>query len=181
MALVIVGLVFPRLVLFVLALLCCHWSSWGWHCSLLGWIPLVWSSNHCGFLLLCCFMSLSFTTSFSPPYPPPSPSLAPSSPPPSHPHPFGKRRGSWDCTSLLRELRHYWGSPHPSIEGRGSWVSAWVWLAVICGGEGRGGGGRMREDARKSTMMGLMADYWWQIKTLLALIDNIGYDYLCAR
>jgi hypothetical protein len=37
-------------------------------------------------------------------------------------------------------------------------VGAWVWLAAICGGEGGGGDGRMREDERKSTVMALMAD-----------------------
>ena len=96
--------------LLLLALHCCHWSSWGWHCLLLSWIPLVWSSNYHGFPLLRCFVFLYFTTLFSHPPPSPFPFSCPLFPSPSHPHPFGKGRGSWGCNlasegaeTLLRE------------------------------------------------------------------------------
>jgi hypothetical protein len=50
------------------------------------------------------------------------------------------------------------GEPTSLNRGRGSQSGCWVWSRAICGGEGRGGGGRMRENGRKSTVMGLMAD-----------------------
>ena len=46
-------------------------------------------------------------------------------------------------SSLLRELRYCWMSPHPSTEGRGSCPCIWVWLGAKCRGKGKcGGGGR---------------------------------------
>ena len=59
----------------------------------------------------------------------------------------------WAFPSELRGLNL---SPHPSREGRGSLPAGWVLLRANRGGEGEGGGSRMGEDARISTVMGLM-------------------------
>jgi len=40
----------------------------------------------------------------------------------------------------------HWLSPHPSIEGKGLYPGGFVWLGVNDGGEGKGSGGRVREN-----------------------------------
>ena len=58
--------------------------------------------------------------------------------------------------ALVSGLRRLDLSPHPSKKGRGSFPGEWVWLTANRRGEGKGGGGRMGEDARISTVMGLI-------------------------
>ena len=59
-----------------------------------------------------------------------------------HPHLWGKLRG-WDL------------GPHPSIDGKGTVPSFWVWLRANWGGDGGGG---MGENKQTSTVMRLMGD-----------------------
>ena len=56
------------------------------------------------------------------------------------------------ASSLLREQGQYWMSPHPSIEGRGSWPGGEVRLWVNGGGKGDGGGRGRKENEPTSTM-----------------------------
>jgi hypothetical protein len=57
-----------------------------------------------------------------------------------------ERGGAGSAGSVLRILRGWWLSPHPSKEGRGSLPGCCVWLSGSGGGKGGGGGGGMRED-----------------------------------
>ena len=50
--------------------------------------------------------------------------------------------------SLLLMCR--WLSPHPSIGEKGLYPGGFVWLGVNDGGEGKGSGGRVRENVNYS-------------------------------
>ena len=172
-ALVIVGLVLPALVLLVLALHHCCWLSWGGIAC--HWVGFPW------FGPLTIMVSLFFAASCPSTSPPCFPIL------PHHlslsltPHfpllcthiPLERGGAAEAATLLLRELRHYWGSPHPSIEGRGSQVGSLVMIYV-------GRVGMVVEDWGKMNKSQPWWGWWW-IKTLPALTDNVWYEHMWAR
>jgi hypothetical protein len=71
------------------------------------------------------------------------------------PHTFGRGGAAAATSSLLREQRRCWLSPHPSIERRGSWRGRRAKVgdgeSEGEGGGGDGGGGR-RVNERTSTV-----------------------------
>jgi hypothetical protein len=67
--------------------------------------------------------------------------------------------------SVLRMLGHWRVSPHPSLEGRGSWPGGWRWLGANCGGRAKVSGGGDEENEPKCTVMWLIAVF--KLRSLL--------------